>query len=329
MFEYKEGKLLKDGKPYTGFYNNQNWEQGALVDGQAPANDQTSAIVTAILAGFGAGDTGNKEQTTTTKELLKLTPDAAKALLAEAADAAQFQGKLTKAQIQDFIDKFNIEAAKQTETAIRTVRTQVTPGTKPEDVKKIVDSYVTTNVLSFFNPKKLAQDYVWSLVNFKDETTLGGKSLSALQDVRALVRNNGILDISETEIQNAAKKIAMGDMSLDDFNATLRPKILLNYPQFTDRFNNNPNASVRDIFDPYLTTMAKVLGIDKESISLDNPYLDKALRPDGAAGKLPPMSIADFTRMLKDTPEWENTLEAGQLAQSAATGLARAWGFGV
>lgn len=333
MFEFKDNTLYKDGKPYTGTFGGIAYNKGKSQQVETPSQTTGDTgtidpVIAAILAKF-AGGSDNQDQITTSTDILKLTTASAKALLEEAATNAQFQGKLTKAQVQDFIDKFNTEANKQLEKTVKEVQQRITPGTKPEDIQKIINTYVTTTTLSFFNPKNLAKDYVWSLINFKDEATLGGKSLGALQEVRAAVSNNGILDISEAEIQNTAKKIAMGDMSIADFNATLRSKLNLNYPQFAQRFTDNPTASARDIFDPYLSTMAKTLGLDKNSISLDNPYLDKALRPDGAAGKMSPMSISDFVRFLKDTPEWENTLEAGELAQSAATGLARAWGFGV
>lgn len=335
MFEFKDNTLYKDGKPYTGIFGDISYDKGKALGvtqdaGQTTGNTQSAdqALMQAILERFTAGS-GEQDQVTTTTNVLKLTTAAAKALLTQAAEDAQFQGKLTNQQLQDFIQKFNTEANRQLETTVREVRQRVNAGTKPEDIKKIVENYVNTTTLSFFSPKELAKDYIWSLTNFKDEKTLGGKSLNALQEVRASVANNGVLDISEAEIQNAAKDIAMGKISIGDFNAKIRNRVVLNYPQFADRFTNNPNASARDIFDPYLSTMAKVLGIDKNSIKLDNPYLDRALRPDGAAGKLPAMAIADFVTFLKGTPDWEQGLEANELARDAAVGFGRAWGFGI
>jgi hypothetical protein len=80
---------------------------------------------------------------------------------------------------------------------------------------------------------------------------------------------------------------------------------------------------------PYISELAKVLELPIDSIDLNNPYLQKAIRPDGTAGKLPMLSIPDFTRMLMETPEWQNTKDANFKARDAATGLGRAFGLGV
>lgn len=332
-YEVKDGLLLKNGTVFTGEYLGKKYKNGkevSAVESDSTLSPEAASIVAGILAALTGGDEPKStQQTTSTKDVLKITNAAARALLEEAAISAQLQGKISKEQVEAFVTLFNEEASKQIESAIRSVSSKITPGTKPEDVKKIVENYVTTTTVSYFNPKNLANDYVWSLINFKDETTLGGKSLGALQDVRAAIANNGIVDMSEAEIRTAAKNIARGRITLQDFNATLRSKLTLNYPQFADRFAANPDASARDIFDPYLSAMAKYLEIDKDSIQLDNEYLDKALRPDGAAGKMAPMSISDFIRTLKLSPESENTTWSNELARSAATGFAGMWGFGI
>jgi polyhydroxyalkanoate synthesis regulator phasin len=284
---------------------------------------------TAILEQLLGGKAKNTNTKTTTKDILSINATAAKTLLDQVAKDAQYTGKLSKDDITAFVNDFNKRAQAQAEVAVRNITERIKPGAKPEDITNIINNYVTTTSLSFLDPKNLAQDYIWSKINFADEKTLGGKSLSALQDVRALIRNNGILDVSDIEVQNTAKKIARGEMTLDEYRATLQAKVILNYPQFADRFKNNPNASAREIFSPYINTMAKVLEKDPNEIQLDNLYLDKALRPDGAAGKLLPMSISDFIIMLKNTPDYDNTRQSNEDARSAATAFGRAWGFGV
>lgn len=284
---------------------------------------------TATLQGLLGGGKKSTDTTTTSKDILTINNAAARVLLEQIAKDAQYTGKLTKDDVTAFVNSFNAEAKKQADIAVRTITERIKPGAKPEDITKIINNYVTTTSLTFLDPKSLASDFIWSKINFGDEKTLGGKSLRALQDVRAMIRNNGIIDVSDIEIQNAAKKIARGEISIDDYRATLRSKVELNYPQFADRFKNNPNASAREIFSPYIATMAKILEKDPNEIQLDNMYLDKALRPDGAAGKAPAMSIPDFIMMLKNTPDYENTRQANEDARDAATAFARAWGYGV
>jgi hypothetical protein len=287
------------------------------------------AAFTATLQSILGGGSNNKNTKTTSTDVSTINNAAARALLEQMAKDAQYTGKLTKNDIDAFVAQFNAEAKKQTDTAVRTITERIKPGAKPEDITSIINNYVTTTSLSFLDPKSLARDFIWSKINFADEKTLGPNAVKALQDVRALIRNNGIMDVSDIEIQNTAKKVARGELSLDEYRATLMNKTMMNYPQFADRFKNNPNASARDIFSPYIAIMAKTLEKDPNEIMLDNLYLDKALRPDGAAGKMSPMSIPDFVTFLKNTPEFENTLQANEAARDSATAFARAWGFGV
>lgn len=294
-----------------------------------PQMDAFIAAFTATLQALLGGGKKSTDTKTTSKDIVTINDAAAKALLEQIAIQTQYGGKLSKDDIATFVKQFNDEAKRQTEVAVRTITERVKPGAKPEDITSIINNYVTTTSLSFLDPKVLATDFIWSKINFADEKTLGANAIKALQDVRSTVRNNGILDMSDVEIQNTAKKIARGQLSLDEFKATLNNKIILNYPQFADRFKNNPGASARDIFSPYISMMAKVLEKDPNEINLDNPYLDKALRPDGAAGKMLPMSIPDFVTFLKNTPDFENTIQANDAARDSATAFARAWGFGV
>lgn len=301
-----------------------------MADTKDPTLDAFIAAFTATIQALLGGDKSKGSDTrTTSKEILKIDNAAARALLEQVARDAQYQGKFKKEDIDAFVEQFNNAAVAQADEAVRVITERITPGAKPEDISKIVNSYVTTTNLSFLDPKAMAGDFVWSKINFADEKALGGNALKALQDVRALVRNNGILDMSDVEIQNAAKSIARGFTTLPEFQATLAAKTQMNYPQFADRFKNNPGASARDIFSPYINVMSKVLEKDPNEIQLDNLYLDKALRPDGAAGKQSPMSISDFMIYLKNTPDYNNTRQANEEARSAANEFARAWGFGV
>jgi hypothetical protein len=84
-----------------------------------------------------------------------------------------------------------------------------------------------------------------------------------------------------------------------------------------------------DLLNPAVNAIAKWLEIDPNSIDLTNPYLDKYARPDGAAGKTAMPSMADFITSLKNSPDAEKTTWANEAARGAATGLARAMGFGI
>jgi hypothetical protein len=229
--------------------------------------------------------------------------------------------------LNDFLTKFNAEQNKQIENVVKS--TNVTPGASTDEIKRQVENTVTTEFPSYFKPEIFAADYVWAKVNFKDEKSLGGKALTALNNVRSILSGFGPLDFSDIEIQNAAKQIARGEITNDDFRSTIALKAMVNYPQYAQRLKENPGSTIRDLASPYINLMAKELELDPNTIQLDNVELDRALRPDGTAGKLPTVSLADFRIKLRNSPQWENTTAANESARSAATSIGRAFGYGV
>lgn len=272
----------------------------------------------------------NKAGTSIAKSLVKLDKISAKALLQKTAKDIQYNVKFTDIDIEDFLKKFEKEQKRQIEETIKVSSSKVTgDGLTPEAVQKTVDSTVTTEKPSFFKPEIFAADYIWAKVNFKDEKTLGGKSLTALNNARSILAGFGMLDFSDTELYTAAKQIARGEISNDDFRSTIAQKAALNYPQYAERLKQNPGSTIRDLASPYINLMAKELELDSNEIQLDNMDLDRALRPDGTAGKLPSMSLADFRVKLRSSPQWENTTTANESARTAATALGRAFGYGV
>ena len=274
------------------------------------------------------GDSGKPTSTTgSSKSLTKLTKPAARALLEKTAKDAQYNFKFTDVDLDDFLKKFNAEQNRQIENVVKS--TNVTPGASTDEIKRQVENTVTTEFPSYFKPEIFASDYVWAKVNFKDEKSLGGKALTALNNVRSILSGFGPLDFSDIEIQNAAKQIARGEISNDDFRSTIALKAMVNYPQYAQRLKENPGSTIRDLASPYINLMAKELELDPNTIQLDNVELDRALRPDGTAGKLPTVSLADFRIKLRNSPQWENTTAANESARSAATSIGRAFGYGV
>jgi hypothetical protein len=271
----------------------------------------------------------NKSGTSVSRNLVQLDKVSARKLLQQTARDIQYTVEFTDIDIEDFLKKFKKEQQRQIEEVVKASSSKVTPGLTPEATEKIVESTTTTEKPSFFKPEIFAADYIWAKVNFKDEKTLGGKSLTALNNARSILAGFGMLDFSDTELYAAAKQIARGEISNDDFRSTIAQKAALNYPQYAERLKQNPGSTIRDLASPYINLMAKELELDSNEIQLDNMDLDRALRPDGTAGKLPSMSLADFRIKLRSSPQWENTTAANESARTAATALGRAFGYGV
>ena len=303
---------------------------GAKTAEQIAAEKTKETIALLKELGFlGASTSGNADATTSSKTVTKLTPASARALLEQTRTSIQSPAGITKEDVNDFIEKFDAEQNRQIEEIVRVAKTRVTPGASKEAIQTEIQNLINTEYPSFFKPVDFATDYLWTKVNFGDEASLGAKALQALNDVRSAVRGFNANDISDVEIQNYARRIATGKLKTEDLSALFARSHGDNYPQLASRLKEVPGATIRSLASPYINLMAKELELDPEAINLDDPELDKALRPDGTAGKVPMMSLADFKMALRKSPKWEYTTAANEAARSSATGLARAFGFGV
>lgn len=300
--------------------------QTSKTQAQAEA-DLANFDIQKIINSMNSDSSKPSSTTSSSRNVTRLNKVSARALLEKTARDIQYNVKFNDIDIDAFLKKFKAEQDKQIENIVKS--TNITPGASTDEIKRQVENTLTTEYPSYFKPEIFASDYIWAKVNFKDEKTLGGKSLTALNNVRSILAGFGPVDFSDAELYNAAKQIARGEITNDDFRSTIAQKAMLNYPQYAERLKQNPGSTIRDLASPYINLMAKELELDPNSIQLDNIDLDRALRPDGTAGKLPSMSLADFRVKLRNSPQWENTTAANESARSAATSIGRAFGYGV
>jgi len=237
-----------------------------------------AAAVAAALAavGLGGGDSGK----TISSEAIKLTPTAAKQLLQSIAEDIQFTGKFSSADVAAFVTAYNKKANEQLDTVVREAKETIQSG-KTADVSSTVKNIISTKYPSFFDPKTFTRDFIWSKVNFADEKALGAKALDALTEARNIAKAFNLSTVSEIEIQNAAKQIASGKITANDYKTQLAAKAAVEYPQYAERLKTTPNASVRDLVNPVLRAVADAWEVDVDSLNLNDPFIDKLIRPDG------------------------------------------------
>jgi hypothetical protein len=303
-----------------------------------PNQDAQDAAILASIAPFlqsllaentDAGKPSDTSQSSTQTSVTKLTYNSAKALLEAAMKEADFMGKLTADDIKDFMKAFETEQNKQIEKIVTSARTKITPGATAEAQKKIVESVARQEFPSFFKPTDFAKNFIYSKIDFKDESKLGAKALSAFAKVRGLVDAFQLLGVTENDMRIAAKEIAMGNKTIEDYNVELQRIASKEYPQFADRFAKDPTLTTYDIASPIINMLAKTWQMDPKTIKMDNPYVMSYLNYAGPDGKGQQPSYYDLLMKAKNDPKYDLTQEANENARDAATGLARAFGFGV
>lgn len=262
----------------------------------------------------------NAPQTSDTKitytDYDKFTSDA---ILSQAAKAIGFsQGpfaQLGEQDLADFYEKLT-EAAKaggkQTKVVIR-----------PDGTEETIISG------SAFDANSFAKNYLWAKVNIGDPKTLPTSVINQIDSLRSIAKANGLGYLSDKELANYAVQLGRGEVDLTSLQKQFNSKAAELYPLFGDRLKANPSLTVLDLVQPYISRMAKWWDIDPSTIDLDNPDLDKFIRPDGTAGKVQMGSLADWDNYLKLHPKADGATWAIEGARDLATGFARVAGFGV
>lgn len=278
---------------------------------------------------FPNGITANNESpnysgTDKSKTVLKINKASARTLLEKARMDNQYLPAITEEDINEFIKKWDAAyAAQALTTSASGSHTETAAGASTSDSSTVVKS------ISALDPITFASDFIWTKVDFGKEGTLGGKALGFIQQIRDFLGDNNITGFSDVEIQTAARGLTMGKSTFADFSAKMQERIILNNPQFAQRLKDNPGSTIRSLAQPYLKMMADELELDEKGILLSDALLDKALRPDGTAGKLPMMSLPDFKRALLADPRYQATIKANESARQMATGMSSALGFGI
>jgi hypothetical protein len=251
-------------------------------------------------------------ETVTYTEYDEITSEA---LLNKIAETIGFNVTgLTVADKKEFFDKLNTEAKASGRT---TTRRAASGG---------METVVTP---SLFDAKSFTESFLWAKVNLGDTSNLPSSAIAKIASINSLLKANGISDYSKKEIDAFGVALASGTKTIDEFKNEFAAKAAARYPLFAKRLSDTPGLTVLDVVEPYVTQMAKWWEIDPKTIDLDNPDLDKFVRPDGTAGNVPMGSISDWIAYLKNHPNSEKTTWANESARDGAVGVARAMGFGV
>jgi hypothetical protein len=307
-----------------------------MAESTTPLADQqkipadVKAIIDSVLAS-GTESKNPKSGTDVSTSKIKLTKNTALAIMELAAENAGYATKFTSADVEQFMKEFDAEQAKQVEKVVTSTATKTTPGgTTPGAVDKTMSSTAKTEFPSFFKPADFALDWVWKKVDFQDEKSLGAKSLGVLAEVRGLVDKFQLIGISDKEIKAAAKLIAKGEKTLDEYTIDLQGKAVGEFPQFADRFKTDPKLTTYDIALPVINMVAETLGVDPKTINpKTHPVVLAYTRSAGADGKGPAPSYYDLLLKTKQLPEYQMSAQANNEARDGATSLLRSLGVGI
>lgn len=154
--------------------------------------------------------------------------------------------------------------------------------------------------------------------------SLSGNAAEMEKYMRGLATNYGV-PYTDQWIKGQVRSIQTGYGDLEGFESLMRARAKAAFPQFSDQIDGG--MTLRDIADPYISTMANTLEVSVTELQLDDRWVKRAMsskQPDGTMGAMP---LWEFERKLKDDPRWDKTKQAREQAFDAIAQIGRDFGF--
>lgn len=163
-----------------------------------------------------------------------------------------------------------------------------------------------------------------SKLSYSEHGVLSGDAGELEQQMRQVATNYGV-SFTSSQLKKRLRNILSGEDTIEAWENLQRARAKAAYPQFADQID--AGMTIRDVADPYISTMANTLEISETQINLDDTWVKKALTtrdPDGTAKAMP---LWQFERQLKDDPRWDRTKQARNEAFSLVSQIGRDFGF--
>lgn len=133
------------------------------------------------------------------------------------------------------------------------------------------------------------------------------------------------MNVPDQHLLDLTDSIAKGKVQVADAESYLKNMAATAFPAFSDQILNK-GLTVSQIASPYMSSMAKILELNPDSISLNDPLVRGALSAKDASGKPVATSLFDFEKQLRNDPRWLKTQNAQQTIMDQGLQVARDMG---
>lgn len=187
--------------------------------------------------------------------------------------------------------------------------------------------------------KKMASDallYGWGEAELKNRMSayvdtiastghFGGQAGEDEESLQKLAGDFG-MTLGANALKSWVQKIARGDTTVQDYEATVRKQAESAFPGYADQIRSGMSA--RDIADPYMQSMSQILEMNPANIDLKDPTIRKALTyRNPETGKPDGYSLSQFEIELRKDPRWTKTKQAQDQGMNVARGILKDWGI--
>lgn len=169
------------------------------------------------------------------------------------------------------------------------------------------------------------QAYIQQKVNEKIEVTPGAKATGEvaanLAALRSTAAANGI-DLDKqfgSVLTDWAQKLDSGE-KIDTFKQTIREVAKRGLPENIGLLMDK-GVDLETIYSPYKKSMANILEVNEDTITLDDPTLRSAITAEGEK------TLYDYQRSLRKDPRWQYTNNARDEVSTIVNTVLRDFGF--
>lgn len=178
-----------------------------------------------------------------------------------------------------------------------------------------------------------AMTFGWSNSKLKQELAkhlgskggvYGGDAGEAEAQLQQYAYSMGI-KIDSGQMHGWLKGIINGTRTLQDYKGYIQKLAMSAFPNLAEQIKGG--MTVKDLADPYMQTMGRILEINSEALKLDDPEIRSALNGMGADGKPTMMPLWEFENKLRKDPRWLKTNNARTSLNSTGRTIGQMFGM--
>jgi hypothetical protein len=151
-----------------------------------------------------------------------------------------------------------------------------------------------------------------------------GQAAAYQSQFRQLASDYGI-PVSDGLMNAWVRDATQGVQTAESIKNVIQNSAASKYVALAERIKGG--ESVRQIADPYIQTYGKLLEVNADNVSLNDPLIQRALQAKDAKGRPTTQTVYDFENTLRNDPRWAKTDNAQQQMSATANSILKSFGL--
>lgn len=189
-----------------------------------------------------------------------------------------------------------------------------------KQVRGLAVDYITKS----WNQQALAN----KIGTFYNGEPVSGQAAQYQDQLNQLYTEYG-LPLNQDRMDNRVQRLLSGQVTMDAYVHNVQQTAKSLYPSIAAQLDGG--MTVKEIADPYIQTMANLLEVDPNTLSLSTPLIRKALQGTVTVqnGKSTASStpLWQFEQQVRQDPRWWSTDNAHSQVADILTQIGKDWGF--